>query len=230
MNGANRGQSHTGSHCPDLTTVKNVQCAETRLSWVCHRAVFWPLIAVSANFALQAGVLFRLARLAVVSASIGRVQAKTHLSALFRFPEPLPSAGIPMAASPAPSQQAASTMRDTAQTATTLHREWVLVGGEKKDGDGPFDFRAKLGRFYDLEARDLMPYDDFGPQQRLARSADQYGAFRTAPFAGLKSASTPWSIRPALWSPATSPPRLWSLRPDSKRRTARSRRSARGRH
>jgi ketosteroid isomerase-like protein len=97
------------------------------------------------------------------------------------------SAGLLMAASTAVAQQTAPA-RDVTQAVSALHREWILVGWEKKEGDGPFDFRSKLGRFYELGARDLMLYDDFEPQRRVARSADQYGGFWTGPFTSLKSA------------------------------------------
>jgi ketosteroid isomerase-like protein len=75
-----------------------------------------------------------------------------------------------------------------AQRVAQLHSEWILQGWEKAPGDGPFDFRRQLGRFYDLEARDLLLYDDFDPQRRVARSADEYGAFWAPHFTRLRSA------------------------------------------
>lgn len=71
---------------------------------------------------------------------------------------------------------------------TVLHREWILVGWEKLPGNGPFDFRAKLGKFYDFNSPDVVLYDDFEPQHRVARSAAEYGTFWTAPFSAMKSA------------------------------------------
>lgn len=71
---------------------------------------------------------------------------------------------------------------------TELHNEWILVGWEKHPGDGPFDFRSKLGKFYNLTSPDVLLYDDFDPQYRVARSADEYGAFWTAPFTAMRSA------------------------------------------
>lgn len=74
------------------------------------------------------------------------------------------------------------------QQVTELHREWIMVGWEKLPGDGPFDFRAKLGRFYDFTSPDVVLYDDFEPEYRVARSAEEYGTFWTAPFSAMKSA------------------------------------------
>lgn len=69
-----------------------------------------------------------------------------------------------------------------------LHREWILVGWEKKDGDGPFDFSARFGKFYDFASPDVVFYDDFDPQYRVARSAMGYGDIWTRPFTQLRSA------------------------------------------
>ncbi|MBA1271778.1 SnoaL-like domain-containing protein [Pseudomonas azotifigens] len=69
-----------------------------------------------------------------------------------------------------------------------LHSEWILVGWEKHPGDGPFDFRAKLGKFYDFTGPNVVLYDDFEPQHRVARSASEYGTFWTAPFTAMRSA------------------------------------------
>lgn len=74
------------------------------------------------------------------------------------------------------------------QLVTDLHREWIMVGCEKRPGDGPFDFHAKLGKFYDFTSPDVVLYDDFDPQHRVARSADEYGTFWTAPFSAMTSA------------------------------------------
>ena len=71
---------------------------------------------------------------------------------------------------------------------TDLHREWIMVGWEKLPGDGPFDFRAKLGKFYDFTSPDVVLYDDFEPQYRVAHSAAEYGTFWTAPFSAMRSA------------------------------------------
>ncbi|TCK28145.1 hypothetical protein EV667_2141 [Ancylobacter aquaticus] len=68
------------------------------------------------------------------------------------------------------------------------HSEWILVGWEKHPGDGPFDFRAKLGDYYHWESGDGIFYDDFDPQYRVARSPGEYGSFWVAPFTALKSA------------------------------------------
>src|SRR5688572_14550221 len=88
---------------------------------------------------------------------------------------------------------AADTSRTSACSNTNdkiaaLHREWILVGWEKKEGDGPFDFRARFGKFYDFTSPDVVLYDDFDPQYRVARSAMGYGDIWTQPFTQLRSA------------------------------------------
>ena len=69
-----------------------------------------------------------------------------------------------------------------------LHREWILQGWERRPEDEAFDFRAKLGKFYDFDAPGVLLYDDFDVDHRVAHSAAQYGAFWTAPFNALRSA------------------------------------------
>jgi ketosteroid isomerase-like protein len=76
---------------------------------------------------------------------------------------------------------------DTA-TVAALHREWILVGWEKKPGDGPLNFREKLGKYYNWSAPDVILYDDFEPKRRVAHSAAEYGSFWEPPFTALRSA------------------------------------------
>jgi ketosteroid isomerase-like protein len=68
-----------------------------------------------------------------------------------------------------------------------LHRQWILEGWERREGDGRFVFTDKLGRFYS-RGSDLHLYDDYDPQHRAARTAAQYGGFWEGPFNALKSA------------------------------------------
>lgn len=77
---------------------------------------------------------------------------------------------------------------DGAASVTALHREWILVGWEKQAGDPPFDFKARLGKYYDWSATDMLLYDDFDPQYRVAKDPAEYGAIWTPPFTALKSA------------------------------------------
>lgn len=68
-----------------------------------------------------------------------------------------------------------------------LHRQWILDGWERREGDPPFRFDQKLGRFYS-PAEDLHIYDSFDPQHRVARTAAEYRDAWEATFNGLKSA------------------------------------------
>lgn len=69
-----------------------------------------------------------------------------------------------------------------------LHREWIMVGWEKRRGDPPFDFRQRLGHLYHWTSSDVRLYDDFDPQHRVARSAGEWASIWTAPFTALRSA------------------------------------------
>lgn len=69
-----------------------------------------------------------------------------------------------------------------------LHRNWILIGWDRKAGDGPFSFREKLGRYYDFAATDVILYDDMAPGHRVARSAAEYGALWEPIFSSLRSA------------------------------------------
>jgi ketosteroid isomerase-like protein len=68
-----------------------------------------------------------------------------------------------------------------------LHRQWILEGWERREGDGRFVFADKLGRFYSQES-DLHLYDDYDPQHRVAQTAAEYGNFWEGPFNNFKSA------------------------------------------
>jgi ketosteroid isomerase-like protein len=81
-----------------------------------------------------------------------------------------------------------SAFSNTNDKIAALHRDWILIGWEKKEGDGPFDFRARFGKFYDFASPDVVLYDDFDPQYRVARSAMGYGDIWTQPFTQLRSA------------------------------------------
>lgn len=69
-----------------------------------------------------------------------------------------------------------------------LHREWIMMGWEKRRGDPPFDFRQKLGHLYHWDSDDVRLYDDFDPQHRVARSASEWASIWTEPFTALRAA------------------------------------------
>lgn len=69
-----------------------------------------------------------------------------------------------------------------------LHRAWILTGWEKRVGDPPWDFDAKLAKYYDPSEGGLHLYDDFDPAHRVASSAAEYAAIWTPPFTALRSA------------------------------------------
>lgn len=69
-----------------------------------------------------------------------------------------------------------------------LHRAWILTGWEKRAEDPPWDFDAKVGKYYDRSEGGLHLYDDFDPSHRVARSAAEYAAIWTPPFTALRSA------------------------------------------
>lgn len=69
-----------------------------------------------------------------------------------------------------------------------LSQDWILVGWERKAGDGPLDFRQKLGKYYDWSSPDVVIYDDFDPQHRVVRSPAAYGAIWEPGFSALNTA------------------------------------------
>jgi ketosteroid isomerase-like protein len=92
------------------------------------------------------------------------------------------------AAGSPPTASCSNENSNASDSIAALHREWILVGWEKNEGDGPFDFRARFGKFYDFASADVVFYDDFDPQHRVARSAMGYGDIWTQPFTQLRSA------------------------------------------
>jgi ketosteroid isomerase-like protein len=67
------------------------------------------------------------------------------------------------------------------------HREWILNWDRKTPGEH-WDFDEKFARFYDYDANDMVLYDDFDPQYRVARSPREYSAIWTPPFEALRTA------------------------------------------
>lgn len=61
------------------------------------------------------------------------------------------------------------------ETVAGLHHDWVF-GWERNEGDAPFSFRERLGRFYDWSFEAVMLYDDFDPEHRVAHDPGEYGA------------------------------------------------------
>lgn len=75
-----------------------------------------------------------------------------------------------------------------ASSVAELHREWILVGWDKPVAGQPWDFREKLGKYYDWEARDVVLYDDMAPDFRVARSPEEYRALWEKSFQALHRA------------------------------------------
>ena len=71
-------------------------------------------------------------------------------------------------------------------TVTERHRNWVF-GWEREHGDGRFEFRETFRDFYDWESEDVILYDDFDPEHRVARSPREYGAIWDVHFNHMRS-------------------------------------------
>lgn len=87
--------------------------------------------------------------------------------------------------------QAAATTRCAVSGATSapeLHKEWILVGWDKPVAGQAWDFREKLGKYYDWEASDVVLYDDMAPDFRIARSPEEYRGLWEASFQALRRA------------------------------------------
>ena len=57
-----------------------------------------------------------------------------------------------------------------------LHRDWLMIGWERNNGDPDFNFRIDLGRYYDFTRNDLSLFDDFDPKLQARNTADGYGS------------------------------------------------------
>jgi hypothetical protein len=64
------------------------------------------------------------------------------------------------------------------------HGQWILNWDRKTPGER-WDFDEKFGHFYDYKATDMVLYDDFDPQYRVARSPGEYSAIWSPPFKTL---------------------------------------------
>jgi ketosteroid isomerase-like protein len=102
------------------------------------------------------------------------------------------------ASTSAPAQPETTCPTKGEQSAGALHRRWILEGWEKAPGDGRFSFREKLGHYYDWESPDVVLYDDFDPQHRVARSAAAYAAIWEPIFNTVRSARHAVSDEPAV--------------------------------
>ncbi len=61
-------------------------------------------------------------------------------------------------------------------TPLALHREWMMEGWERRDGDPPFVFEDRMGRFYDLGDPAGIYWDNFAPgETHLFDNALTYG-------------------------------------------------------
>jgi ketosteroid isomerase-like protein len=76
-----------------------------------------------------------------------------------------------------------------AMSVSELHKEWILVGWDKPVVGQPWDFREKLGKYYDWESRDVMLYDDMAPDFRIARSPEEYRTLWETSFQALRRAN-----------------------------------------
>lgn len=96
--------------------------------------------------------------------------------------------GLFASAATAQTASAPACATDGEASVAALSRSWILSGWERKAGDGPLNFREKLGRFYDWSASDVLLYDDFDPQHRVVRSPAEYGAIWESGFSALNTA------------------------------------------
>ncbi len=160
-----------------------------------------PQFKVHAQYALNLGVtpqeLMEVIYLTTVIAGSPRALiAAATLKELFmengvQLPLAEAKAGAPATTPDASVARALTTATSKSADATAvaaLHREWILVGWERKVGDGPLDFRQKLGKYYNWSSSDVLLYDDFDPQRRVVRSPAAYGAIWEPPFSALRSA------------------------------------------
>lgn len=95
-------------------------------------------------------------------------------------------AGLAVILTAAGAAEARECAASGAASPAELHREWIMVGWEKHVGDAPFDFREKLGLFYDWSGSDVLLYDDLAPGRQMAKSAAAYGEMWTPIFSSQR--------------------------------------------
>lgn len=95
-------------------------------------------------------------------------------------------AALAIVASAAPAE--ANCTLNGASSVVDLHRDWILDGWERREGDPPFVFAEKLKRFYDFDGNGVVIHDSWDPQKRVARSALEYGSFFEGAFNNFRSA------------------------------------------
>lgn len=88
----------------------------------------------------------------------------------------------------AQSRTAARCPTSGANSVPELHKEWILVGWDKPVAGQSWDFREKLGKYYDWEANDVVLNDDMSPDFRIARSPEEYRALWELSFQALRRA------------------------------------------
>lgn len=69
----------------------------------------------------------------------------------------------------------------------SLQRRWILEGWEKHTGED-FDFRDKVGQFYDWDNPATSLHDTFDPQLRVAHSPQEWAEAFETPFQAMRSA------------------------------------------
>lgn len=57
-----------------------------------------------------------------------------------------------------------------------LHKDWLMQGWERHEGDPKFVFSQKFSGYYDLQNPSGVFYDNFAPGTQLFRDASRYGA------------------------------------------------------
>jgi hypothetical protein len=78
---------------------------------------------------------------------------------------------------PLPAAEGQSNCANTGKDGVAdLHRDWLMIGWERNDGDPDFNFRTDLGRYYDFTRKDLSLFDDFDPKLQARNTADSYGS------------------------------------------------------
>lgn len=78
-------------------------------------------------------------------------------------------------AAPAAAQDAACP-QSGADSPLQLHKDWIMMGWQRNEGDPKFVFSQKLNRYYDLKNTNGVFYDNFAPgSSQLFRDSARYG-------------------------------------------------------
>lgn len=76
--------------------------------------------------------------------------------------------------------------------------EWATIGWRQLKTDPPFNFRDRLGRFYDWSSEEVRLFETADPERRIRHSAAEYAAVWDRVIPALNSLGRKWVGEPDI--------------------------------